>query len=200
MPKTSTQAPKLTDKQKRFAEEYIASLNATKAAILAGYAESGARAAGSRMLSNVVVQEYIQQRKIELDTRIENKYLITRERVLNEYAKLAFSDLRSYYNEDGTLKNIYDLTDDEAAALSASEADEIRVNNEVLGYTRKIKVYDKNRALDSIAKVMGYNAPEKRELTGPDGKPIDLKVAATVDYSKLPDDVLLQIINARTSA
>lgn len=51
----------LTDKQKRFCEEYIIDLNGAQSAIRAGYAEGSARVEGSRLLSNDNIQEYISQ-------------------------------------------------------------------------------------------------------------------------------------------
>lgn len=51
----------LTDKQKRFCEEYIIDLNGAQSAIRAGYAEASARVEGSRLLSNDNIQEYISQ-------------------------------------------------------------------------------------------------------------------------------------------
>ncbi|MDO9950472.1 terminase small subunit [Glaesserella parasuis] len=52
---------KLTDKQQRFVEEYLIDLNATQAAIRAGYSEKTAQEQSSRLLSNVMVQEAIQE-------------------------------------------------------------------------------------------------------------------------------------------
>lgn len=53
----------LTDKQERFCREYIVDLNATRAAIAAGYSEKTARQSASRLLTNVNVQNEIQQLK-----------------------------------------------------------------------------------------------------------------------------------------
>ncbi len=58
----------LTDKQKRFCEEYIIDLNGAQSAIRAGYAEGSARVEASRLLSNDNIQDYIselQQKKSE---------------------------------------------------------------------------------------------------------------------------------------
>ena len=52
----------LNDRQKRFADEYIVDLNATQAAIRAGYSEKTARSQGQRLLTNVDVQAYIEER------------------------------------------------------------------------------------------------------------------------------------------
>lgn len=58
---TSAGVGKLTDKQKRFVEEYLVDLNATQAAIRAGYSEQTAYSIGQRLLKKVEVQEAIQQ-------------------------------------------------------------------------------------------------------------------------------------------
>ncbi|KAA5523590.1 MULTISPECIES: terminase small subunit [Haemophilus] len=58
---TSDGVGKLTDKQKRFVEEYLVDLNATQAAIRAGYSEQTAYSIGQRLLKKVEVQEAIQQ-------------------------------------------------------------------------------------------------------------------------------------------
>ena len=80
--------PKLTDKQKRFCEEYLIDLNATKAAIRAGYKEKTAYAQGQRLLKKVEAQEYLQELMDERSKRTE----ITADRVLQELAAIAFSD------------------------------------------------------------------------------------------------------------
>lgn len=66
---------KLTDKQKRFVEEYLIDLNATQAAIRAGDAEKAANREGSRLLSNVDIQDEIQKAQ---NTRAERSSNFTR--------------------------------------------------------------------------------------------------------------------------
>ena len=56
---------KLTAKQQRFCDEYLIDLNATQAAIRAGYSEKTATEQGSRLLTNVKVQEYLHIRMDE---------------------------------------------------------------------------------------------------------------------------------------
>nr|DAK42649.1 MAG TPA: Terminase small subunit [Caudoviricetes sp.] len=58
---TSDGVGKLTDKQKQFVEEYLVDLNATQAAIRAGYSEQTGYSIGQRLLKKVEVQEAIQQ-------------------------------------------------------------------------------------------------------------------------------------------
>lgn len=77
---------KLTPKQQRFIEEYLVDLNATQAAIRAGYSKNGAVTAASRCMANVNILAVLAEKreKLSQDTGI------TVERVLKGYAKLAF--------------------------------------------------------------------------------------------------------------
>ncbi len=80
----------LTDKQKLFADEYLIDLNATRA-YKAVYKncknDETAAAAGARLLRNVKVEEYINQRMKDREKRTE----ITQDKVLAELAAIAFA-------------------------------------------------------------------------------------------------------------
>lgn len=160
---------KLTEKQKKFCEEYLVDLNATQAAIRAGYSQKTANRIGHENLTKPDIQSYVQEKQKQLQQRTG----ITIERVLNELASIAFSDVRKFYNEDGTLKKIIDLEEEASAALSALEVDELwegyGEDRKQVGVTKKIKRWDKTRALEMIAKHLGM-FPNKVELTGKDGK------------------------------
>ncbi|OZB07103.1 MAG: hypothetical protein B7X61_15770 [Gallionellales bacterium 39-52-133] len=71
--------PKLTIKQETFVAEYLVDLNATQAAIRAGYSAKTANEQGSRLLANVSVQKLIQERMSQRAERLE----ITSDYVLN---------------------------------------------------------------------------------------------------------------------
>ena len=71
---------KLTDKQQRFVEEYLVDLNATQAAIRAGYSKKTAQQMGSENLSKPVIQDGIATKLIELSERTE----ITVEKVIEQ--------------------------------------------------------------------------------------------------------------------
>lgn len=82
----------MTEKQKVFADEYLIDLNATRAYKVAYPTvknDDTAAAAATRMLRNVKVAEYIQERMQERQKRTE----ITQDRVLNELAAMAFADV-----------------------------------------------------------------------------------------------------------
>ncbi len=162
---------KLTPKQKRFVDEYLIDLNATQAAIRAGYSPKTANEQGARLLANVSIAQTIQKAMQDREQRTE----ITQDRVLQEYARLAFYDPRKLFQPDGTPKPIEALDDDTAAALAGLEVREefegAGENRAFVGYTKKYKLANKLGALDSLAKHLGMldgkgREPENEMQTG----------------------------------
>ena len=85
----------MTDAQKRFCDEYLIDLNATRAYKVAYPSckkEETANAASSRMLRNVKVQEYISKKQQEIEKRTE----VTQDMVIKELAAIAFSKASDY--------------------------------------------------------------------------------------------------------
>jgi phage terminase small subunit len=74
----------LNDKQKQFCNEYMIDLNATQAAIRAGYSQKTAQEQSARLLSNVMVQEYIQ----ELQKGIAKRNKISQDEVLQDLIEI----------------------------------------------------------------------------------------------------------------
>lgn len=159
----------LTDKQKRFCEEYLIDLNATQAAIRAGYSPKTAEQTASRLLRNVKVQEYISKRQKELSRSTQ----ITQERVIKELALIAFSNNADYarvvekkmqtevdgmlvdvLGEDGkpimyrTVEPVLtdELTEEQKRALAV-----IKKGRDGL----EVKSFDKVRALELLGKHLG---------------------------------------------
>ena len=88
----------MTKKQKRFAEEYLIDLNATRAYKVAYprvRKDTVAATNGGRLLRNAEVENYIQERMKEREKRTE----ITQDRVLQELAKLGFFDIRRLFDD-----------------------------------------------------------------------------------------------------
>lgn len=168
----------LTDKQKRFVEQYLVDLNATQAAVRAGYSERTACEQGSRLLANVKVRAAIEAAQGKRSERTA----ITADMVLKEFARIAFADLRlsSTWTESAlTLIPSDDLDDDAAAAISEVSIKEIS-GNMSNSKTVKIKHHDKVRALEFLAEHLGM---------------VRRKVDVKVELGKLSDDELLKIAN-----
>ena len=148
----------MTDAQKRFCDEYLIDLNATRAYKVAYPSckkDDTARANSSRLLAKANIQEYVAKRQRQIEKRTE----ITQDRVLKELAKIAFGDVRKLYTANGALRNIVDLEDDIAGAISGVETyeeyDGRGEDREHIGDTKKVKMLDKTKALELIGKHLG---------------------------------------------
>ena len=144
--------PKLTPRQTRFVEEYLIDLNATQAAIRAGYSEKTARSQAQRLLTNVDIIEAIEKAKAERSRRTE----ITQDRVLLELAKIAFSDMREFteWGPQGVKMKRSDELDEHAAAC----VQEVSRYSTALGYNVKFKLHDKCPALKMLGEHLGMFA------------------------------------------
>jgi Phage terminase, small subunit len=146
---------KLTAKQEKFCNEYLIDLNATQAAIRAGYSEKTAAVIGAQNLIKLNIANFIQEKQKEL----QEETGITQKRVLEEYAKIAFSDIRQMFDGNNMLLSLKDVPDDIAACLSSVEVDQLwgaSMDGKVqIGETKKVKVWNKINALDSLARHFG---------------------------------------------
>lgn len=142
---------KLTDKQEQFCQEYLIDFNATQAAIRAGYSEKTAKDIACENLAKPYLKERITKLKQERIIRTQ----ITQDRVLQEYASLAYFDARKLFNDDGSVKKLSELDDETAAAIIGMEIEEIGLGDTVIGTTKKVKIADKKGALDSVARHLG---------------------------------------------
>lgn len=155
----------LTPKQQRFVEEYLVDLNATQAAIRAGYSERTANEQAARLLVKVGIQEAIQAGRQAQQRRTQ----ITADATLREIARVAFSDIRKLFRPDGTLKLPHELDDETAAFVASIETDEsviqIDESSKITTLTRKVKLWNKLDALGKLVKHLGLEAPLKYDFT-----------------------------------
>lgn len=147
----------LTPKQERFCQEYLVDYDGSKAAIRAGFSKKTARVQAAQMLTLPDVQAYLSSKK----TAIADKLSISQERTMQEIGRIAFQDVRKFYNEDGSLIPIHELDDDAAAVLAGMDVEEIYAEGEKIGVVKKIKRYDKVKALEMLAK--HYNIFKEQE-------------------------------------
>jgi phage terminase small subunit len=160
----------LTGKQKKFCEEYIFDFNASRAAREAGYSEDTAGQIGFENLKKPEIQAFIE----ELQADLAKTLGISKSMVLREHQKLAFSTMAGLREDWITLKEFNDLTPDQKACISEIQTQTRRekdysVNPEgevvTIDYV-KIKLWDKQKSLDSLSKMLGYDAPKKIEHSG----------------------------------
>lgn len=159
----------LTPKKRRFAAEYLVDLNATKAAVRAGYSKKTARAQGARLLTDVDVKRLVAagQKKVadqlELDARL----------VLSELLAHARYDFRRAYDKDGRMLPPHQLPDEVARVVTSSKVYEDFVSDAdggrmKAGETRELKFSDKLRALELLGKHLRLFADKVEHDVGPD--------------------------------
>lgn len=146
----------LSARQRRHAAEYIIDLRADLSAIRAGYSESWARKLAAISLAKPEVAAEVAR----LMAAREERTQVTQDRVVAEYAKLAFLDPRKFFDDDGGLIPIHELPADVAAALAGVDVVESRVGTDedgkpIFAPVRKIKFADKRGSLDSLARHLG---------------------------------------------
>ncbi len=136
--------PALTKKQEIFVCEYCSNgFNASAAARSAGYSSKSAHRSGQDNMQKPLVLAAIDARKDSLSSKM-SQYDITDERILKEMSVLAFSNAIDYYNDEGCLIPIHELTRDQAAAISEWRIDKNGIS--------VFKLYDKRTMLDTLAK------------------------------------------------
>lgn len=144
------------DKYKTFVDEYLIDFHGEKAAVRAGYAPKSARSQASKMLALPKVQKYLKKKQ----NKIANKLEITAERVLQELGRVAFSDVRNLFDDNGAMKPIQSMDRKTTASLAGieittSQSEPDKDGTIVVEHTYKIKQWDKNSALEKLAKHLG---------------------------------------------
>lgn len=138
---------KLTEKQKRFVAEYLVDLNATQAAIRAGYSEKTASVIGCENLTKPNVLAEIAKRQ----EKLRNKLEITQERVLDEIAGIAFANASDFVTVTATgLLDVKPTSKVPKEKLPALAGIKYSANGAV-----EIKLHDKPAALRMLAEHLG---------------------------------------------
>lgn len=165
----------ISEKAKKFAEEYLKDLNATQAAIRAGYAADSAGVTGSKLLKSAKVKSIVDAGMQERSERTA----ITADRVLQELWRIATSDLAKAFDEAGSLLPVHKMPPEARAALAAIETDELfegqGEERQLSGLSRKVKHWDKVKALELVGKHLGM-WKDKVELSGKDGQVLSIGI------------------------
>lgn len=174
-------------KQAAFVREYLLDLNATQAAIRAGYSPRTAEQQGSRLLSNVKVAEAVQSAQAARSERTE----IDANWVLTRLADEATADLADILDEAGVIKPVRDWPLIWRQGLVAGiDVQEDTVEGVKVGQTVKIKLSDRIRRIELIGKHIGVGAfRERLEHTGKDGGPIQTETTVSDDLRSVLDAI-----------
>jgi phage terminase small subunit len=153
----------LSDKQRRFVAEYLVDLNATQAAIRAGYSPKTANEQGARLLANASVAAAVKDQTAKQLERVG----VTAEMVKERLRQIGFQDIRKLFDAEGNLKPIHSLDDEAAVMVGGIEV--IKKNaaagDGVIDTVHKVKVVDPVKSLEMLAKHFGL-LTEKIEHSG----------------------------------
>ncbi|MEI1258337.1 terminase small subunit [Blautia sp. JLR.GB0024] len=148
----------MTKKQKRFVEEYLIDLNATQAAIRAGYSVKTANEQGSQNLAKLSIQQAIGEAMAERSKRTG----INQDRVLQELARIGFARITDIM-DPATAKIREDASDDDLACIQS-----VKIKPNEWGTEREVKLCDKKAALELLGRHLGmWN--DKLDLKGVEG-------------------------------
>lgn len=188
----------LTDKQRLFVLFYLQDMNATKAALKAGYSEDTAYKIGAENLRKPQIRAAIEAKLAEAE--------ITTFRVLGELTKVAYSDLSDYVDiedETGSMRAKGYGEMEPGASRAIKKVKEKRVilqkNNKdktediILESTTEFELHDKLKALELIGRYLGaFN--DKLKLQGDPEKPLNMKM----DIGKATVEEVMDFIRKKT--
>lgn len=135
----------LTDKQKAFVNEYLIDLNATQAAIRAGYSAKNAGKIGSQLLEKTRISAEINKAMAKREKRTE----ITQDRVLKELATIGFFQITDFMKVDKgqlVIKDTSDVDLENIPAISGIKATQFGLD---------VRFHDKVKALELIGEHLG---------------------------------------------
>jgi phage terminase small subunit len=142
----------LTPRERRFVLEYLVDLNATQAAIRAGYSARTARQIASENLTKPDIKAVVDAALEERARRVEVKA----DDVLRELLRVGLADPARLIGEDGRLLLLGDMPEDVRRAVASIEVEELfegrGEDREHIGTLRKVKLWNKNEALRDLGR------------------------------------------------
>lgn len=185
----------LTDKQEMFCREYLIDLNATQAAIRAGYSEKTARKIGSENLSKPDVQNRIAELKVQRNEQVK----IDASYVLKRLVEIDQMDVLDIVRDDLSLKPVTDWPASWRRYISGFDLAEMFEytgedgGKELAGIIKKIKWPDKVKNLELLGKhvsVMAFKEQASHEHTGKNGGPIEVATLTKDEYKAARQEML----------
>lgn len=179
----------LTDKQEMFCREYLIDLNATQAAIRAGYSEKTAPTIACENLIKPNVQQRIAELKAKRNERVE----IDADYVLRRLAEIDQMDVIDILTESGDLKPVAQWPKVWRTTLSGLDVSVMGGEEDTAGLLKKIKWPDKVKNLELLGKhisVMAFKEQATHEHTGKNGGPIETAVLTKDEYKAARREML----------
>lgn len=146
---------KLTDKQEMFCREYLIDLNATQAAIRAGYSERTARSIGQRMLTNVDIEKRLSELKGDRNERVS----VNADYVLDRLMQIDQLDVADILDENGDLLPVREWSKAWRTSVNAIEVIQMSKGDmDIETFLKKVKLPDKLKNLELLGKHVDVQA------------------------------------------
>lgn len=179
---------KLAGRPLKFAENVLRGLNQTEAYKQAGYKPKSDAAAGTcaaRLLRTVRVAKYIAERQAKINERIVEKTNVTKERIVEEFAKVAFANAQDFTRLTSDGEPFIDLSKLSSEQFAAIQ--EVTVEDYTEGRGKdardvkrvKVRSYNKLDALTKLGEQLGIFPPKKVSIETPDGQPFPVCMVPT---------------------
>lgn len=141
----------MVKKQKDFAQEYIKDFNAVQAAIRAGYSTSTAHTYASKLLKRSEIQREISA----LMQALPQESGVTPAFVVKELARIAGFDPVNILSADGSIKELALWPDGDTRVIASVDVQEVKERGQVVGIVKKVRVWDKIKALELLGRHLG---------------------------------------------
>lgn len=157
---------KLTPKRERFCQEYLIDLNVSASARRAGFSEKTAYAIGHKLLKEAEIMARIH----ELQVNSASEFNITKQRVMQVLHNIIGSDINDLIDPlTGAVLPPSEWPEHTKGVVSGIESDELYANGIPIGLKRKVKLWDKNKSIELLNKMLGFNMPDKVAQTDMSG-------------------------------
>jgi len=151
---------KLNKSQKAFCKNKALGLSNEESAIKAGYSKTTAKTKSHTWLGKSEIKAEIARLEKKVEQVAAEEFKITAAEILNELAKIGFSNVKDFYNSDGSLKQIQELDDKTTSCISSIKVQEVKdlagmvdgVLCNIPAQTKEIKLWDKRAALVDLGK------------------------------------------------
>jgi phage terminase small subunit len=166
---------RLTEKQETFCLEYLKDLNATQAAIRAGYSAKSANRIASAMLSKHDITERLSQLMSERNERVK----VDADYVLNRLLEIDSLDVVDILDDRGELKSLAQWPEAWRRSISGLDVTELGDGNGAVGMLKRVKWPDKVKNLELLGKHIDVQAFKERQETELKNLPPVLNISLT---------------------
>lgn len=159
----------LTAKQEKFCQEFIKTCNQSEAYRNAYDAENMKYGTINNKACELMARGDIRGRVEQLQKEVAERNKITVDECVSLLTKMARFDIVDLYDDDGTLKDLKDMPKDARLVIEGLDSDELKVDNLVIGHTKKVRISNRRANIIELMKHLGGyekdNAQGKPDIT-----------------------------------